>query len=124
RPDDESGSISDGIADTGSAPEGDEGDDGHGIRLDVARVGEVGGTPQEGGEMPDCDSTLELIVRDFNSTHPDMERADPGRDDVGCGMVAPMLHVGGDGARTPDRKSTRLNSSHVKISYAVFCLKK
>src|SRR5690606_39383874 len=30
--------------------------------------------------------------------------------------------------RTPvtivDRKSTRLNSSHVKISYAVFCLKK
>src|SRR5436309_3963232 len=23
-----------------------------------------------------------------------------------------------------DRKSTRLNSSHVKISYAVFCLKK
>src|SRR5690606_39014090 len=27
------------------------------------------------------------------------------------------------GSRT-DRKSTRLNSSHVKISYAVFCLKK
>src|SRR5690625_7074148 len=25
---------------------------------------------------------------------------------------------------TPDRKSTRLNSSHVAISYAVFCLKK
>src|SRR5690606_18747817 len=25
---------------------------------------------------------------------------------------------------TRDRKSTRLNSSHVKISYAVFCLKK
>src|SRR5437667_6310048 len=38
-----------------------------------------------------------------------------------------------DGARTrehsftrdiPDRKSTRLNSSHITISYAVFCLKK
>src|SRR5690606_42098267 len=26
--------------------------------------------------------------------------------------------------READRKSTRLNSSHVKISYAVFCLKK
>src|SRR5207249_5142469 len=26
--------------------------------------------------------------------------------------------------RDPDRKSTRLNSSHVSISYAVFCLKK
>src|SRR5690606_41797351 len=28
------------------------------------------------------------------------------------------------GQRLQDRKSTRLNSSHVKISYAVFCLKK
>src|SRR5690554_7471137 len=27
-------------------------------------------------------------------------------------------------ASQPDRKSTRLNSSHVRISYAVFCLKK
>src|SRR5436309_11770011 len=27
-------------------------------------------------------------------------------------------------AEAADRKSTRLNSSHVKISYAVFCLKK
>src|SRR3712207_7478047 len=26
--------------------------------------------------------------------------------------------------RQPDRKSTRLNSSHANISYAVFCLKK
>src|SRR5699024_11892211 len=34
-------------------------------------------------------------------------------DDLGCGDV-------GDA----DRKSTRLNSSHVSISYAVFCLKK
>src|SRR5256885_8433486 len=30
-------------------------------------------------------------------------------------------HAGGD---DPDRKSTRLNSSHLVISYAVFCLKK
>src|SRR5690606_36090020 len=29
-----------------------------------------------------------------------------------------------DKGYSPDRKSTRLNSSHVKISYAVFCLKK
>src|SRR5207249_9924387 len=39
-------------------------------------------------------------------------------------------HPGDAGARrkepadpVPDRKSTRLNSSHVSISYAVFCLK-
>src|SRR5690349_23746027 len=32
---------------------------------------------------------------------------------------------GGGAVRSPtDRKSTRLNSSHVEISYAVFCLKK
>src|SRR5438132_2509203 len=30
----------------------------------------------------------------------------------------------GDGGNEPDRKSTRLNSSHTVISYAVFCLKK
>src|SRR3989442_9808525 len=29
-----------------------------------------------------------------------------------------------DHSTGPDRKSTRLNSSHVRISYAVFCLKK
>src|SRR5690606_22330063 len=36
-------------------------------------------------------------------------------------------HIGKDyihGELNEDRKSTRLNSSHVKISYAVFCLKK
>src|SRR5207302_7709798 len=33
--------------------------------------------------------------------------------------------IGGDGTLNgADRKSTRLNSSHVKNSYAVFCLKK
>src|SRR5690349_22517034 len=30
----------------------------------------------------------------------------------------------GSSSSSPDRKSTRLNSSHVEISYAVFCLKK
>src|SRR5271165_7251489 len=33
-----------------------------------------------------------------------------------------LQHEGAHDLR--DRKSTRLNSSHVKISYAVFCLKK
>src|SRR3712207_8653533 len=31
---------------------------------------------------------------------------------------------GGSGRNLSDRKSTRLNSSHANISYAVFCLKK
>src|SRR5260221_7640743 len=32
--------------------------------------------------------------------------------------------VGAEARRSEDRKSTRLNSSHTVISYAVFCLKK
>src|SRR5207249_10606480 len=41
----------------------------------------------------------------------------------GCGSVVETLSdYSGGGARTRDRKSTRLNSSHVSISYAVFCL--
>src|SRR5437870_11458678 len=38
----------------------------------------------------------------------------PGRQTAGAGHCR----------RCSDRKSTRLNSSHVAISYAVFCLKK
>src|SRR5690606_39809758 len=34
------------------------------------------------------------------------------------------IFTGPDCTSFEDRKSTRLNSSHVKISYAVFCLKK
>src|SRR5439155_6711343 len=32
------------------------------------------------------------------------------------------IAIAGDGGHRADRKSTRLNSSHVAISYAVFCL--
>src|SRR5690625_7021111 len=40
------------------------------------------------------------------------------------GSIRSPIWVGGGVAFGPDRKSTRLNSSHVAISYAVFCLKK
>src|SRR5207342_3293116 len=40
------------------------------------------------------------------------------------GGVSIVLPGGRGRPPIPDRKSTRLNSSHVKISYAVFCLKK
>src|SRR3712207_7740386 len=39
------------------------------------------------------------------------------------GMEIIIAGAGG-AAHLPDRKSTRLNSSHANISYAVFCLKK
>src|SRR3712207_7899090 len=45
---------------------------------------------------------------------------------VGKGDVLTVAEMAGVMAakRTSDRKSTRLNSSHANISYAVFCLKK
>src|SRR3712207_8927588 len=42
----------------------------------------------------------------------------------GRGVRLPRLPEPGDRRVDPDRKSTRLNSSHANISYAVFCLKK
>src|SRR5690554_7290814 len=62
-----------------------------------------------------------------------------GREDIVGVMAAKPIHVMSpeertknpkttdffiDTGRSKDRKSTRLNSSHVRISYAVFCLKK
>src|SRR5690349_25151310 len=41
-----------------------------------------------------------------------------------CGRVRPGSFWSAAGGWRRDRKSTRLNSSHVEISYAVFCLKK
>src|SRR5690606_42006832 len=59
---------------------------------------------------------------------------DVDRDRLGHTLLCQLLHELGVGLGqrqlevvhqlVEDRKSTRLNSSHVKISYAVFCLKK
>src|SRR5690606_41645134 len=52
---------------------------------------------------------------------PDHRGLGPALDQQARGVAWPAAEI-----RDPlrDRKSTRLNSSHVKISYAVFCLKK
>src|SRR5438552_14855967 len=39
-------------------------------------------------------------------------------------MTERSVQIGAETVETRDRKSTRLNSSHQIISYAVFCLKK
>src|SRR5690606_41800626 len=56
----------------------------------------------------------------------------PSRSSIGMGprnsMVRYEMHLRASrtygASKASDRKSTRLNSSHVEISYAVFCLKK
>src|SRR5204862_2492971 len=46
------------------------------------------------------------------------------RDRIDHVQITAAETVGVERRGTLDRKSTRLNSSHVEISYAVFCLKK
>src|SRR5207249_6350523 len=58
----------------------------------------------------------------------DLQRHAVGRHDVIAADHAFVLHAEDlleiHAPEGQDRKSTRLNSSHVSISYAVFCLKK
>src|SRR5690606_40424415 len=61
-----------------------------------------------GSQCSPCDITL-IAHRQKKSIYRGVK---PGRD------------MGKEAGSGKDRKSTRLNSSHVKISYAVFCLKK
>src|SRR5690606_42134290 len=61
------------------------------------------------------DQLLRAVRRDLH--HPAARVSSPQRTvALGQNAFRPL--------QVRDRKSTRLNSSHVKISYAVFCLKK
>src|SRR5574340_1600581 len=60
-------------------------------------------------------ATTEIYTLSLHDALPIYERADPVHAQLGA------KRAGGGHA---DRKSTRLNSSHQKTSYAVFCLKK
>src|SRR5258708_12830639 len=75
-------------------------------------------------------STLFPYTTLFRSSHLESSLVVPAASDPGR---HPALGVRRDNCRSPalgqapealDRKSTRLNSSHQIISYAVFCLKK
>src|SRR5690625_6646 len=81
------------------------------IRLDASAAGELARSIVESGaEFGRSDVNADQKVNlEFVSANP----------------TGP-IHMGGTrwAAVGEDRKSTRLNSSHVAISYAVFCLKK
>src|SRR5207249_8062141 len=66
-------------------------------------------TPQRDIEKP-----FQMAVEDVFSIS--------GRGTVGTGRVERGKVKVGEKVEIVDRKSTRLNSSHVSISYAVFCL--
>src|SRR3712207_7167798 len=52
------------------------------------------------------------------------DEVDTGIGGAVAAAVGERLEKLGHGLQVLDRKSTRLNSSHANISYAVFCLKK
>src|SRR5690606_39502647 len=72
-------------------------------QVEVAARGELAASVAADGDQGDAPGVLGA------------RREQPGEPGVG------QVRQGGAAVR-PDRKSTRLNSSHVKISYAVLCL--
>src|SRR3712207_8194824 len=70
-------------------------------------------------------STLFPYTTLFRSRARDAVRArHPHLRDRDAVHARPLGDPVAEAAHAPDRKSTRLNSSHANISYAVFCLKK
>src|SRR3712207_6868903 len=67
------------------------------------------------GERPGVD---DAVLESFLKTAAGVPFDDPRQ------VVPPRWRAAPPAARAGDRKSTRLNSSHANISYAVFCLKK
>src|SRR5690625_478410 len=68
--------------------------------------------PSQFALPPLADAEAERVLAALDAGEDPFDELDP---------TAAILSTGG---ATEDRKSTRLNSSHVAISYAVFCLKK
>src|SRR2546427_9132026 len=72
---------------------------------------------------PEGSRELDLVVAADGGDDPRAHETgdlDRGAADAAAGRLDQHRLAGPDG----DRKSTRLNSSHSQISYAVFCLKK
>src|SRR5256885_6614692 len=72
-------------------------------------------------------ATTEIYTLSLHDALPILSPPTAAAAPAGCRRL--HLHPDGPGAAVPragpvDRKSTRLNSSHLVISYAVFCLKK
>src|SRR5258707_5281604 len=80
---------------------------GHKVGIDFGTPGNMRDRLLQ-GEAADVAVAIAAIL-------PDLEKA---------GKIAPGTRMEFAASYVGDRKSTRLNSSHANISYAVFCLKK
>src|SRR5690606_39330193 len=85
------------------------------IAVGVAgRAAPAAGAPEGRAEVG-VDRQPAGLQREVHVAHRPVER-------LGVDDVLPLLQAADAEEARGDRKSTRLNSSHVKISYAVFCL--
>src|SRR5690348_17692163 len=64
--------------------------------------------------------SIHFGFKDLIAGELDFDTLGAGAHEQGAGLAVEFVDV----ADVADRKSTRLNSSHPSISYAVFCLKK
>src|SRR5438445_2341066 len=71
-----------------------------------------------GPEADDLKVDLRAILLEAKVRYEDVGAGDEG---LGLPLQRPSRAVREEGPGKPDRKSTRLNSSHANISYAVFC---
>src|SRR5690606_42069973 len=77
------------------------------------------------GPVVQANAALDYLQEHAADFGGDMSRIFIGGDSAGAQIASQLSAVlSNSELATSDRKSTRLNSSHVKISYAVFCLKK
>src|SRR5262245_48739779 len=84
------------------------------------------------GHWPEHNETAAGRIPEHRTRHRVIATVDARRDDHRVEHVVHRRHgrqrrvacTAGESQRDKDRKSTRLNSSHLGISYAVFCLKK
>src|SRR5947207_14547969 len=69
-------------------------------------------------------ATTEIYTLSLHDALPISRNRLPRGNDLCSGRISVARRIDRAGNRRKDRKSTRLNSSHTVISYAVFCLKK
>src|SRR5690625_4218387 len=114
------------------------GDDAAGLAISEKMRGQIRGLDMATKNAQDGISLIQTAEGALNETHSILQRmreltvqaSNTGTqegDDLEAiqnEIDSLIEELGGEGGSKGDRKSTRLNSSHVAISYAVFCLKK
>src|SRR5207302_4841830 len=90
-----------------------------GLRAEQAKLREAAGAAQLGREAR-AHTRRKILGRNAQHRRSEQIHVQPAFSSARLITLPPNP----ERLNSTDRKSTRLNSSHVKISYAVFCLKK